>query len=661
MPRRSRPIEYDDVIDDMEEVYPSRTKGEPMLVDRDSGYGHGHRTPRGPGPAVEVLPDRHHVRERAKPEIPDESYEYLRDDVLAAERLARLDLNAYRAEEVEKYRGMKHNARKPPPRGRQRLEIPDVEKAYFSTDDSNPGNIVDESDESEEEFVSKTKRPISRHDYDLRKEVLPRGKSVKEEKRVRRSKPGEDVYSKSSRSLEAHADDRKVSRHDNAPRPRHRSHYHIDDLEEEDESNESDESEVDIMPKRGRRGVTRRDLIGQKYSTRKRETSSSSLSSLESAGSSEEELPRVPLPVPVPPVYKGSSRRHNPLSYAPVHQIPRPPSPPRPPRPPSPPSPPSPPRVPDLETVLNEREARIRKKVEKAAKKEVEIERRSRESLQLPQEPPTRRKKGKKVAVVEKPDFSAHRDLLVEDERIDPRVSYRKRETVEEDHYRGQDPRHSRSSPLSETMDDWAIVQAPPKMKYSPEKELPIVDVREESRRSRHKDRHAKLSGDEVRDPRHKGDTPQGKVGSRYIGAEDRRERLWTEITKDLVVREAIERAGYEYEEMDSFYYIFSYLHPDDVSALVADSDDIRRARRRRIEQIQRERASLHPSSRRSPDKSASVLPERPPSPPVPPSPPRQHREDRRDDRRRRERERERDWEEDVEGDSRWRAHAGRW
>lgn len=39
------------------------------------------------------------------------------------------------------------------------------------------------------------------------------------------------------------------------------------------------------------------------------------------------------------------------------------------------------------------------------------------------------------------------------------------------------------------------------------------------------------------------------------------KDRLWTEITKDLVVREAIERAGYEYEETDQFYYIFAYLH----------------------------------------------------------------------------------------------------
>lgn len=49
--------------------------------------------------------------------------------------------------------------------------------------------------------------------------------------------------------------------------------------------------------------------------------------------------------------------------------------------------------------------------------------------------------------------------------------------------------------------------------------------------------------------------------GRRYIGMKDRRDRLWTEITKDLVVRDAVEKLGYEYEETDYFFYIFSYLH----------------------------------------------------------------------------------------------------
>jgi len=39
-----------------------------------------------------------------------------------------------------------------------------------------------------------------------------------------------------------------------------------------------------------------------------------------------------------------------------------------------------------------------------------------------------------------------------------------------------------------------------------------------------------------------------------------KRSEMWTEITKDLVVREAIEECGYEYEETEWFYYVMQYL-----------------------------------------------------------------------------------------------------
>ena len=35
---------------------------------------------------------------------------------------------------------------------------------------------------------------------------------------------------------------------------------------------------------------------------------------------------------------------------------------------------------------------------------------------------------------------------------------------------------------------------------------------------------------------------------------------MWTEVTKDLVVREAIEEVGYDYEETELFFYIMQYL-----------------------------------------------------------------------------------------------------
>ena len=38
------------------------------------------------------------------------------------------------------------------------------------------------------------------------------------------------------------------------------------------------------------------------------------------------------------------------------------------------------------------------------------------------------------------------------------------------------------------------------------------------------------------------------------------KDRMWTEVTKDLVTKEAIEEMGYEYEETDEFFYVIEYL-----------------------------------------------------------------------------------------------------
>ncbi|EFW99261.1 hypothetical protein CMQ_5682 [Grosmannia clavigera kw1407] len=58
------------------------------------------------------------------------------------------------------------------------------------------------------------------------------------------------------------------------------------------------------------------------------------------------------------------------------------------------------------------------------------------------------------------------------------------------------------------------------------------------------------------------------------------RDDMWTEITKDLVNREAIERLNYKYTETDYFFYILEYLHHDDVQKLVKLTERIRRNRR---------------------------------------------------------------------------------
>ena len=52
-------------------------------------------------------------------------------------------------------------------------------------------------------------------------------------------------------------------------------------------------------------------------------------------------------------------------------------------------------------------------------------------------------------------------------------------------------------------------------------------------------------------DIEHPPDRPKSK---------DPKEGMWTEITKDLVVKEAIVKMGYEFEETDEFYYILQHL-----------------------------------------------------------------------------------------------------
>lgn len=49
---------------------------------------------------------------------------------------------------------------------------------------------------------------------------------------------------------------------------------------------------------------------------------------------------------------------------------------------------------------------------------------------------------------------------------------------------------------------------------------------------------------------------------------------MWTEVTKDLVIKEAIDEMGYDYEETEDFFYVIDYLryvsfctHPSKTSA----------------------------------------------------------------------------------------------
>jgi hypothetical protein len=85
---------------------------------------------------------------------------------------------------------------------------------------------------------------------------------------------------------------------------------------------------------------------------------------------------------------------------------------------------------------------------------------------------------------------------------------------------------------------------------------------------------------------------------------------LWTEITKDLVVAEAIQQLGYDFEETEYFFYVLEYLRyvrlslpttsiqsltipQEDVLQIVQLSEQIRRERQGRIMEIERERARI--------------------------------------------------------------------
>lgn len=79
-----------------------------------------------------------------------------------------------------------------------------------------------------------------------------------------------------------------------------------------------------------------------------------------------------------------------------------------------------------------------------------------------------------------------------------------------------------------------------------------------------------------------------------------RKKDMWTEITKDLVIREAIDSMGYSCEETDDFFYVMEYLQYEDVLHLVEISDRIRAKRKDRIREIEIERKSIHSSRPRS-------------------------------------------------------------
>ena len=186
-----------------------------------------------------------------------------------------------------------------------------------------------------------------------------------------------------------------------------------------------------------------------------------------------------------------------------------------------------------------------------------------REWGERPSSPPIRR------ISPERDEWERHEDILTRrprspERKVDAFVSEwntarrsKNAFDLEEDtyHRRGSDRLSSRDS----TTDDWAIVDAPPRPRRAMRDELDGPN-RELSRKHYHSRERRAFPADEGLVSDGDPESKRGQVGRRYVGASNPRDRLWTEITKDLVVREAIERSGYEFEETDFFYYIFDYL-----------------------------------------------------------------------------------------------------
>jgi len=93
---------------------------------------------------------------------------------------------------------------------------------------------------------------------------------------------------------------------------------------------------------------------------------------------------------------------------------------------------------------------------------------------------------------------------------------------------------------------------------------------------------------------------------------------MWTELAKDLVIKEAIIEMDYRYEETDNFFYVIEYLQyvsqihyswqittnkipQEDVLRLVELSEEIRRERKERLREIAREQEEAERLSRLPP------------------------------------------------------------
>jgi hypothetical protein len=577
MSRRARNHEYyeEDLYEEESDTYrrPRPSRRERFAEDEESQYG---RRMSAPLPVEEL--ERLHIRERSKPDFIRESFDPPRNPgplAVMREREEK-EMDTPPRETLRGYERDRHERREQP-RHRRTAKEADI---YFHEELERRRYTGDEYDEGEvdlqRERPSKPRRNLDSEEEFVRLRRDKRGRKGSRMKHSEFEIERDELYRRGPDSRREHT---RLHSDVRERTPAARLQPRFQRQPDGDEEDEEDEEDIIIRRNERRRGRTGRFKEKEKITIRERGISTS---------------PESPSSRELSQVRKSHVTSRERINDG--YELPRAP------RAPSP--------EPSSPSSFEELEIRHRTRG-RPAKEKIIIERRndaSPPSILSSSESDNKSENEIDITHAKFKTLNRQEDVLIMERQPQRHESDEEVQVFEEEQYTRRDAGgpQRRSTPTV-TVEDKAIIRLDSGSHGSADQEM-RRERRVSTRRSRSVNGHGRLS-DETIDRKH------GRIGRRYIGVKDKRDRLWTEITKDLVVKEAIERAGYEYEETDSFYYIFSYLGYDDISALVALSEDIRRARRQRIQEISRERASMRIPFAPEPVTPAPALPGRPVSP----------------------------------------------
>ncbi|PWY90843.1 hypothetical protein BO70DRAFT_283431 [Aspergillus heteromorphus CBS 117.55] len=565
MPRRGRArSEYDEesMYEVERDVHPRRRRDE-RLFEEDIRHKR-----RGPDMTPLEKLERMHLQAQRGPEIAREAHDYPRE-LTPAPMPPRREPEDFDLPPRERLRALGRDDASSR-RGRPRPRELDMEEEIVFREESDREYTDSESD-GDMVVVPRKERLLRRRELDLPDEPKPRSKSLLEDSRLREMEFERDELSRKEELNGPHR------RHRSGPfyarsshsRHRHRFHRHKNLEDADDELDEEVDKKIlfrEARKRRPGRSVEEEDIIFE---------------SRERSSSPEMTVPRAPSPVDMPPVREKHMREI------------------------------LPPRAPSPDIEFMEPEPRHRERGRKSkSEEEIFIVRREEKEVPPPAPVPARRLspepyRRERPIPTEPPkprSLEREKDMLTLVRRDGSRESLEEEEIIQEDSY-GPPGRRPLLRKDVKAMEEMDIARGPPRPKPLARTEI----VTQEIKPPRYADRESKLVINDVRESDDEPDRQPGKIGRRYVGIKDRRENLWTEITKDLV---------------------------GDVDALIERSEEIRRARRRRILEIHRERESMPPAPSRPPP--LMPLPAAEKAPPLlldhhpPPPPPRFFRDERR-------------------------------